>query len=112
MGELPMADLLLSRKGARSHMRNSTRKARALGVGTRRRISSLALQNWEYKDDMLSRRAVGKFLFLGGKLKKRKPTKANSTTKPVTKARQSKTTAAAAKSTATAKTVKAKSAKL
>ncbi|CAD6570298.1 MAG: hypothetical protein ASARMPREDX12_003443 [Alectoria sarmentosa] len=67
--------------------------------------------NWEYKDDMLTRRAVAKFLFLGGNLKKRKRTKANSTTKTVIKLKQSEITAAATKPTATAKKTKAKSAK-
>lgn len=67
--------------------------------------------NWEYKDDMRSRQAVGKFLRLGGKLKKGKPTKANSTTGTTIKAKQTKTKATATKPIATAKKTKAKPAK-
>lgn len=67
--------------------------------------------NWEYKDDMLTRRAVGKFLRLGGKLKRGKPTKANLTTGKATKAKHPKTKTAVPKPTATAKKTKAKAAK-
>ena len=42
--------------------------------------------DWEYKDDWRSFQTVGKFLRLGGKLSKGKPTKANSTIVKRTKA--------------------------
>ena len=67
--------------------------------------------DWEYKDDMLSQQALGKFLALGGELQKGKSTKANSKTGTAAKMKQHKAKATATKPTGTAKKTKAKPAK-
>ncbi len=82
-----------------------------LGCGNTMDDFENGTMNWEYKDDMLSRQALGHFLFQGGKLKKAKPAKANPTTGKAAKAKQPKTKAAATTSIATAKQTKAKSTK-
>ncbi len=79
-----------------------------LGCGNTMDDFENGTMNWEYKDDMLSRQALGGFLFQGGKLKKAKPAKANATTGKAAKAKQPKTKAAATTSAATAKQTKAK----
>ena len=79
-----------------------------LGCGNTMEDFENGTMNWEYKDDMLSKQALRIFLFQGGKLKKAKPAKANSTTGKATKAKQPKTKAAATTSTATVKQIKAK----
>lgn len=79
-----------------------------LGCGNTMDDFENGTMNWEYKDNMLSRQALGEFFFQGGKLKKAKPAKANATTRKAAKAKQPKTKAAATTSAATAKQTKAK----
>ena len=67
--------------------------------------------DWEYKDDARSYQALGRFLSLGGELKKGKSPRTNSKTSTLAKAKQPKAKAAATKSTGTAKKTKAKPAK-
>lgn len=86
-------------------------KERCPGCGNTEDDINNDTADWEYKDDMLSHKAVGKFLALGGELKKGKSPWANSKTGTAAKAKQHKAGAVATKPTGTAKKTKAKPAK-